>query len=118
MLFQLLAIAEDPFRKVSVGESALYALLGFLVVIFGISFLILVVWLIGKGLEKVNAVNKAKKEKESKAVENTSVTESIAVADGDEITEETIAVISAAIMAYYQQTNPKCEFTVKRIKRI
>ena len=36
----------------------------------------------------------------------------------DELSEETVAVITAAIMAYYQKTNPKCEFTVKRIKRI
>ena len=36
----------------------------------------------------------------------------------DEITEETVAIITAAIMAYYEKNNPKCEFTVKRIKRI
>ncbi len=115
MILNLLAAAEDPFRKVSVGESALYALIGFLVVIAGISFLILVVWLIGKFINKINV---ASKKKEAKAVENSAVMEGIAVADADEITEETIAVISAAIIAYYQQTNPKCEFTVKRIKRI
>ena len=38
--------------------------------------------------------------------------------DAEEITDETVAILMAAIMAYYQQTNPKCEFTVKRIKRI
>ena len=36
----------------------------------------------------------------------------------DEVDEETLAVITAALMAYYAQEKPKCEFTVKRIKRI
>ena len=35
-----------------------------------------------------------------------------------DVDEETVAMIMAAIMAYYQTNNPKCEFTVKRIKRI
>jgi trk system potassium uptake protein TrkH len=39
-------------------------------------------------------------------------------ASSDELDEETVAVIMAALMAYYQTNNPKCEFTVKRIKRI
>jgi hypothetical protein len=36
----------------------------------------------------------------------------------DELSDEVIAVITAAIAAYYQQENKKCEFTVKRIKRL
>ena len=36
----------------------------------------------------------------------------------DAVSEETIAVITAAIMAYYEKNNPKCEVTVKRIKKI
>ena len=116
MLFNLLSQTEDPFRKATIGESALYALLGFLVVFVGIAFLILVVWLVGKLMTKSKPVPKTKVEEVPKTAE--SVAESLAVADGDEITDETIAVITAALMAYYQQNNPKCEFTVKRIKRI
>ena len=116
MLFNLLSQTEDPFRKATIGESALYALLGFLVVFVGIAFLILVVWLVGKLMTKSNPVPQTKVEEVPKTAE--SVAESLAVADGDEITDETIAVITAALMAYYQQNNPKCEFTVKRIKRI
>ena len=36
----------------------------------------------------------------------------------EEIDEETVAVIMAALMAYYEKNNPKCAFTVKRIKRV
>ena len=115
MFLNLLSMTEDKFRSATIGEAALYALLGFLVVFVGISFLILVVWLVGKAMNKME-----KKQKVPKTVEKPveTVAESLAVADADTINDETVAIITAAIMAYYQQTNPKCEFTVKRIKRI
>ncbi len=116
MLFNLLSQTEDPFRTATLGESALYALLGFLVVFVGIVFLILVVWLVGKLMTKSKPISKTSVEALPKATE--SVAESLAVADGEEIAEETVAIITAALMVYYQQNNPKCEFTVKRIKRI
>lgn len=115
MFLNLLATTVDKYREASIGEAALYALLGFLVVFVGIAFLILVVWLTGKFMTKTQTPQKKEVKIES-PLEN--VSESLAVADGDAVNEETIAVITAAIMAYYQQTNPKCEFTVKRIKRI
>ncbi|MDE7076572.1 MAG: hypothetical protein K2O62_04550, partial [Clostridia bacterium] len=37
---------------------------------------------------------------------------------GDEIPDEVKAAIIAAIMAYYQEKEEKCQFTVKRIKRL
>ena len=42
----------------------------------------------------------------------------MAIADATEetLSDETIAVITAAIAAYYEKVNPKCEFIVKRIK--
>ena len=55
--------------------------------------------------------------KEAKPVQK--MQESLVVpADNDEVSDEVIAVITAAIAAYYQQENKKCEFTVKRIKRL
>ncbi len=123
MLYNLLAIA-DPFRKASIGEAALYALIGFAVVFIGILFLILIVWGTGKIFSATDMNGEKGKEKKAKEsvekVEIPSVAESLAVAsDGEEeISEETVAIITAAIMAYYQKNNPKCEFTVKRIKRI
>lgn len=113
MLNSLLTSAADKTRTVPISEAALYAVLGFAIVFVGIAFLILVVWLVGRAMVKANAgVGKVKEIK-------TPVAESIVVADvSEDLTDETVAVITAAIMAYYQQTNPKCEFTVKRIKRI
>ena len=46
MLLNLLAKSENPYRMATFSEAALYALLGFLVVFVGISFLILVIWLV------------------------------------------------------------------------
>ncbi len=121
MLSKLLAVSPENALKgypkeISIGESALYALLGYLVVFLGIALLIFVVWAIGRGMSK----NKSEKVIAPKA-EKPVVAQSIAVADAsknDDLDEETLAVITAALMAYYQTNNPKCEFTVKRIKRI
>ena len=115
MLNGLLANVADKTRIVSIPEAALYALLGFATVFLGIAFLILVVWLVGKAMSKPIAAPKAKKEEVLKEVKQEASTP---LETSEEVSEETIAVITAAIMAYYQQTQPKCEFTVKRIKRI
>ena len=119
MLRNLLAVSAENAAKgypkdISIGEAALYALLGFLVVCVGITLLIFIVWLVGKIINKVTNVQaKAKVEKTSEAV-----VQSLAVADGDTVDEETVAAITAAIMAYYQNEQPKCEFKVKRIKKV
>ena len=119
MLFNLLTATEDKFRSVEVGEAALYALLGFAVVFVGIAFLIFVVWLIGKLMLKFNPAKVPKQAKPTPSPVVNERAESLAVADASsEISEETVAVITAALMVYYQRTNPQCEFTVKRIKRI
>lgn len=111
MLLNLLA-SVDPTREVKVGEAALYALLGFIVVFVGIIFLIFIVWLVGKIMSKLQA-----KPIKTDKVETKPLQEPTVVAN-DELSEETVAVIMAALTAYYQTNNPKCEFTVKRIKRI
>lgn len=97
---------------ISVSLSALYALIGFAMVFAGISLLIVVVWTVGKIMHRDQAPVQIK-QREVKAVQ-----QEVAVADSNEISEETVAVIMAALTAYYQTNNPKCEFTVKRIKRI
>ena len=51
MYDNLLAVA-DKSRSVPISEAALYALLGFIVVFLGISFLIFMVWLVGKVISK------------------------------------------------------------------
>ena len=107
---------------VTVPESALYALIGFLIVFCGIAFLIFIVWFIGRCMAfmqgqpffaKPQKMQPVKKEKPApKAVAQE------VVADSEELSEETVAVITAALMAYYQQAKPECGFIVKRIKRI
>lgn len=120
MLLNLLTSATESAKDVryvtDLGEAALYALLGFLVVFAGIAFLIAIIWLVGKLMSKPSisvktpvAVDKTEK-KETTASTN--------VVGQEEISEETIAVIMAALTAYYQANNPKCEFTLKRIKRM
>lgn len=100
-------------RMVEVPEALLYALIGFLVVFAGIALLIAVVWAVGKIMSSANPTAKPKK------VEEKPKQAQIApVVSSDDVDEETLAVITAAIMAYYQKTNPQCGFTVKRIKRI
>ena len=122
MLYNILANTTDKLRKPGLDEGAIYALLGFIIVFIGIALLISIVWAVGKVMS--SAQNKAKKESKKKAFIKTApdMNESLAIADATkangELSEETVAVITAAIMAYYQQNNPKCEFTVKRIKRI
>ncbi len=115
MLYNLLTTLAEKTREVSIGEAALYALLGFAITFVGIAFLILVVWLVGKVMGKAsgNAAKVSKPQEEKKSVAPVTTVEK-----EEEITEETLAVITAALMAYYEQTNVKCEFTVKRIKRI
>ena len=120
MLYGLLN--ADPSRFIdNFGEIALYGLIGYAVVFLGIAFLIFIVWAVGKLLavwnEKSNAKSTAKSEEKVEVSKKDIVTQPIVV-ENDEITDETVAVIMAAIMAYYEKNNPKCEFTLKRIKRM
>ena len=115
MLTNLLTAAADKYDyKMPLGETAINALVGFLVVFAGIGFLILVVWLVGKLMAK--AKMQPKKQSVAKAEPQKPVVKPAPVEDG--IDEETVAVIMAALAAYYETNKPKCEFTVKRIKRI
>ena len=119
MLMNLLTqTLPQGYQEISVGLSALYALIGFIVVFAGIAFLILVVWAVGKVMSTNSKTKTVKTEKVEKPKKVEPVVENLAVTDVDAISDETVAVIMSALMAYYQTNNPKCEFTVKRIKRI
>ena len=96
---------------ITVSASAVYALIGFAVVLLGISLLIGVVWAVGKVMNRNNVAMPTQP-----AVKT--VVQEVAVAENNDISDETVAVIMAALTAYYQTNNPKCEFTVKRIKRL
>lgn len=104
--------------SLSFGEACIYALIGFAVVFAGIALIIFIIWLIGLLMRKTNNLafltngRMPKKQKEQSEVAEVAETES-----GD-IPDEVKAAIMAAIMAYYSEEKPKCEFKVKRIKRI
>ena len=92
------------------GEAALYALIG-----------LIVIWLVGLIMRKTNNLEflTKKREKKVKVKKETAETSTeTAPSQQDEIPAEVKAAIVAAIMAYYQQSEEKCEFTVKRIKRL
>lgn len=118
MLQNLLAAADlaHKQRDVGIGEVSLYALLGFLIVFVGIALLIFVVWVVGKVVTSVEGKTKAMEK--VKETDSKSETNAASSAQANELDDEIVAVIAAALTAYYQTNNPKCEFTVKRIKRI
>ena len=76
--------------------------------------LISVVWLVGR---VINAPKTTKKEKlPVETSPQTAPTTQISVGES-EVDEETQAVITAAITAYYQKQQIPCEFVIKKIKR-
>lgn len=101
----------------SFPEALVYALIGFVIVFIGIAIIIAVIWLIGLLMRKTNNlafltnIGKKKKSKSEPVQSQTDVQD-------DEISDEVKVAIVAAIMAYYESEQPKCEFKVKRIKRI
>lgn len=104
----------------NVGEPFIYALIGLAIVFLGILLIVGIIWLLGLIMRKTdNLAFLSKKRGKKVAVE--SVAEAVTPelpADSDEIPDEVKAAIIAAIMAYYQEKEEKCQFTVKRIKRI
>ena len=106
----------------NLGEAALYALIGLLVVFVGIIIIICIIWLVGLIIRKTNNLEflTKKHEKKSKTKKSESVAEETAqvAAGDDDIPDEVKAAIVAAIMAFYQDKEEKCQFTVKRIKRL
>lgn len=130
MFLNLLANEIDPSlydKNISVGEAAIDALLGFITVFVGIALLVLIVWAVGKAMQSVESKNggekKPKVKKEPQAAKQTSEPVKSAPAEAtisasNGLDEETIAVISAAIAAYYAGENRTCGFVVKRIKRM
>ena len=117
MINNLLSLINQE-GSLDFGEACIYGLIGFLVVFLGIVLIIVIIWLIGLLMRKTNnlefltKIGKKKKKKDDKAAAQESV------AAEEEIPAEVKAAIMAAIMAYYTKEQPKCEFKVKRIKRI
>lgn len=121
MINSLLALINDNNgESLGFGEACIYALIGFAIVFAGIVLIIFIIWLIGLIMRKTNNLaflNKIKIGKKKKNAEPAPVTETVEHGE-EEIPAEVKAAIVAAIMAYYTEEAPKCEFKVKRIKRL
>ncbi|MGN1062512.1 MAG: OadG family protein [Candidatus Scatosoma sp.] len=132
MICNLLAGAFDPSlynKEISIGEAAIDALLGFLTVFLGIAILVYIVWAVGKLMQGASVKKPEKSVKAAKPAKNGTAgqqngaeTEIAAAAaqpvEKDGVSEETVAVISAAIAAIYAGEGRNCGFVVKRIKRM
>ena len=109
--------STENFYFDNFGEAALYALIGFIVVFVGIIIIIGIIWLVGLIMRKTNNLEFLTKKREKKVKSVKPEGETSVTADGD-VPDEVKAAIVAAIMAYYQEKEEKCQFTVKRIKRL
>lgn len=121
MINSLLALINDNNgAPLGLGEACIYALIGFSIVFAGIILIIFIIWLIGLIMRKTDNLaflSKIKIGKKKKRVETATAEETVASGE-EEIPAEVKAAIVAAIMAYYTEEAPKCEFKVKRIKRL
>ena len=111
MFYNLLAEMMEP--PILLGGFTF--LLGVLVIFLGMLILVLFVSLMGKAFTK-----KSESNEESKAEEIPQVVETapVEVSGDDEIPEEVRVAIIAAIACYYEGTQAKNEFTVKKIKKL
>ncbi len=105
------------------GEAAIYALIGLGVVFLGIVIIIAIIWLVGLLMRKTNNLEFLTDLGKRKKVKSTETAVSapedkVSAVQSDDIPDEVKVAIIAAIMAYYQEKEDKCQFTVKRIKRI
>ncbi len=87
--------------------------LGMLIIFLGIAIIVIFVSLAGKVFSVSKNNKKPIKKIEEKQVENNKI------ANSNEISDEIKAVIVACISAYYfENKNSKCDFIVKKIKKI
>ena len=116
-MLNLLAGLFEDWPKFDIGEGAFYAVFGFVFVFLGIALLIAFFTALGAIMKKVNARKAEKKEmaKKERHRETPSVPQPVVDAG---ISSETVAVIAAALMAYYEAAPGKCDFVVRRIKRL
>lgn len=109
-------ISDDgfPITWLNIGEALVYALLGFAVTFLGIIILIFFVWAYGK---IIKSVRQGAGKKVKGKTEESEAQAAVPAADGEIPVEVRLAIV-AAIAAYYEGESSKCEFKVKRIKRL
>ena len=99
--------------QMDVGDGAFYAVFGFLFVFIGIALLVVIFTVLGVVMKKLNARKPKKRKIKSKVV-----IEQDEVPADEEDDPEVVAAIMAAISAVYEGENAKCDFIVRRIKRL
>ncbi len=102
----------DSSFKLNLGEGAFYAAFGLVFVVLGIVLLVLVFTGLGALMERL------KKRKAASPAEKAEVKAAPAPEEKEEVTPELVAAITAALMAYFGQEESKCDFVVRRIKKL
>lgn len=109
----------DGWFKFDLGEGAFYAVFGFVFVFIGIAVLIGILMLVGKimQIQKKKVDEKAQRAAEERQKE---LAEAMVAAQPEQegISAEVIAAITAALAVYCEQEKTKCDFVVKRIRKI
>lgn len=116
-LLDIVSRGDGNYYFSSFPEALVYALIGFSVVFVGIALIIVIIWLLGLIMRKTNNLAFLTGGKKKNKQPPAKVVEEIQEDDG-EIPDEIKAAIMAAIMAYYCEAKPECEFKVKKIRRI
>lgn len=114
-MLNLLSLINEE-GSLGIGEACIYALIGFVVVFLGIALIIFIIWLIGLLMRKTDNLSFLNKIGKKKKSANKQTEEPVVADEG--IPEEVKVAIIAAIAAYYNEAPAKCEFKVKKIKRI
>lgn len=103
----------DGWFKFDVGDGAIYALLGFVIVFLGIILLVLIFTALGKIMTTLP------KKKAKKAGENPTISApEDRKADEEGIPPEVVAAITAAVTMCLEGEKSQCDFVVRRIKRL
>lgn len=109
----------DGWFKLDPGEGAFYAVFGFIFVFVGIALLIGILTLLGIVMTKLG---KRRERKENASAQREQVPSAPLPGKGIEadegISPETVAAITAALAVCLQQERQKCEFVVRRIKKL
>lgn len=102
----------DGWFQFPVGNAAFYAIFGFMFVFLGITLLIVILTCLGKGMDAW----RGRKRKQPKADKETAALPEATQEEG--VSPQVIAAITAAIAAYTEEQASKCDFVVKRIRKI
>ncbi len=109
---QTILNAAESWFQMNIGEAGLYTVIGFVFVFLGIAILVLVFTLIGMIMKRVSP------KKEEKPAAQPAAPAGPAVQATQGVDMATVAVITAAIAAYYESNHSGCDFVVRRIKKL